>query len=91
MYRTFCVTDGYRQANRMYCAGSEMKRISIVASPSIGRKYRVCRELQNGSYVVINLTFLLWAQLSDFSRVDRRVGKHEIMVGVGRNAELCGR
>jgi len=56
---TVCVTDGYRQANRVYRTGSKIKRISIVMSLSIGRTDRVCRELENGSYVVINFPSVL--------------------------------
>jgi hypothetical protein len=54
-----CVTEGYRQTNGMYHTGSKIKRVSIVMSRSIGRTDRVCRELENGSYVVINLPFVL--------------------------------
>ena len=38
-----CVTDGNRQANRMYRAASNTQRISIVTRLSIGRTDRVCR------------------------------------------------
>ena len=53
----FCVTDGYGQANRLYRTGIKIKRISILTCRSIGRTDRICRELENGSYVVINFAF----------------------------------